>query len=49
MFVSDAAWPGAVTVTVIVGAVAPVARVGRVQVTDTLPVLTHVQPVPVGD
>ena len=47
VFDSDAAWPGAVTVTVIVGAVAPVARVGRVQVTETLPVFEQVHPVPV--
>src|SRR5450631_2409260 len=43
------AWAGAVTVTVIVGAVAPVASVGRVQVTETLPVLVQVQPVPVAE
>ena len=49
VFVSDAAWVGAVTVTVIVGAVAPAASAGRVQVTETLPTLVHVQPVPVAD
>src|SRR5450631_4438027 len=40
---------GAVTVTVMVGAVVPVARVGRVQVTETLPAFVQVQPVPVAD
>ena len=45
--VSEAAWAGAVTVTVIVGAVAPVASEALVHVTDTLPLLTHDQPVPV--
>ena len=33
----------------IVGAVAPVASAGRVQVTETLPLFVHVQPVPVAD
>ena len=42
--VSVAACAGAVTTTVIVGAVAPVASAGRVQVTDTLPTFVHVQP-----
>ena len=31
------------------GAVAPVASVGRVHVTETLPVLLHVQPTPDAD
>jgi hypothetical protein len=31
------------------GAVDPVVRAGRVQVTDTLPEFEHVQPVPVAD
>jgi hypothetical protein len=43
------AWFGAVTVTVITGADAPVARAARVQVTDTLPVFEHAQPVPDAD
>src|SRR5664279_1691035 len=40
---------GAVTTTVMVGAVAPVTSAGRVQVTDTLPVLVQTQPVPVAE
>src|SRR5665213_1133840 len=40
---------GAVTVTVIVGAVVPVASAGRVQVTDTFPVFVQTQPVPVAE
>ena len=40
---------GAVTVTVIVGAVAPVASAGLVQVTETLPALPQTQPVPVAE
>ena len=47
VFDSDAACPGAVTVTVIAGALVPVASAARVQVTDTLPVFEHTQPVPV--
>ena len=47
VFVNDPACAGAVTVTVITGAVVPVASAARVQVTDTLPVLEHAQPVPV--
>ena len=47
--VSVAAWAGAVTTTVIAGAVAPLASAGRVHVTDTFPTLVHVQPVPVAD
>ena len=42
-----AACAGAVTVTVIAGADAPVASAGRVQVTETLPAFEHAQPVPV--
>lgn len=49
LFVTDPACGGAVTTTVMVGAVAPAASVGRVQVTETLPVLVHVHPVPVAD
>ena len=41
--------PGAVTVTVIDGADVPVANVGRVHVTDTLPEFEQAQPVPVAD
>src|SRR3954452_5944959 len=48
-FERAAAWAGAVTTTVIVGAVAPVATRGRVQVTDTLPAFVQVQPVPVAE
>src|SRR5450631_627049 len=40
---------GAVTTTVMVGAVVAVASAGRVQVTETLPVLLQVQPVPTAD
>jgi hypothetical protein len=40
---------GAVTTTVIVGAVAPVAKAGRVHVTDTFPVFVHAQPAPDAD
>jgi hypothetical protein len=49
VFVRDAAWPGAVTTTVMVGAVAPLARTGRVQVADTLPEFVQIHPVPVAD
>ena len=49
VFVSDPACPGAVTTTVIVGAVTPAARAGRVHVTDTFTVFEHTQPVPVAD
>jgi hypothetical protein len=34
---------------VIVGAVAPPANVGRVQVTEVLPTFVHVQPVPAAE
>ena len=44
-----AACAGAVTTTVIVGAVTPVASAGLVQLTETLPTLVHVQPAPVAD
>jgi hypothetical protein len=37
---------GATTVTVMVGAVAPVASAGLVQVTETFPTFVHAQPVP---
>jgi hypothetical protein len=40
---------GAVTTTVIVGAVAPEARAATVQVTDTLPAFVHVHPAPDAD
>jgi hypothetical protein len=46
---SAAACAGAVTTTVINGAVAPVANVALVHVTDTLPALVHTQPVPDAD
>ena len=49
VFVSEPACAGAVTVTVITGAVAPVPRAARVQVTETLPVFEHTHPVPVAD
>jgi hypothetical protein len=49
VLVSDAAWAGAVTTTVMLGAVAPATSAGRVQLTDTLPVFVQVQPVPVAD
>src|SRR5450631_1003175 len=40
---------GAVTATVMAGAVAPVAKAGRVHVTETFPVFVHAQPVPDAD
>ena len=46
---SEPAWFGAVTVTVITGAVAPVARAARVQVTDTFPTFEQAQPPPDAD
>src|SRR5450631_343080 len=49
VLVSVVACAGAVTTTVMVGAVAPAASAGRVQVTETLPVFVQVQPVPVVD
>ena len=49
VLVNDAAWGGAVTTTVMVGAVAPVASVGLVQVTETLPTFVQVQPDPVAE
>jgi len=49
VFVRDAACAGAVTVTVMVGAVAPVTIAARVQVTDTFPVFEHTHPVPDAD
>src|SRR3954454_3898942 len=47
--VSEAACAGAVTTTVMVGAVAPVGRTGRVHVTETLPLLVQTQPAPVAE
>ena len=47
--VRDAACDGAVTTTVMVGAVAPAARAGRVQETEALPRLVHVHPPPAAD
>src|SRR4051794_1964740 len=49
VWVRAPACAGAVTATVIVGAVAPAARAGRVQVLETLPAFVQVQPVPVAD
>jgi hypothetical protein len=49
VLVREADCAGAVTTTVTVGPVVPVVRVGRVQVTETLPVFAHVQPVPAAD
>jgi hypothetical protein len=49
VFVNDPAWLGAVTTTLIAGAVAPAARADRAQVTETLPALEHTHPVPVAD
>ena len=49
VFDSDPAWFGAVTVTVITGAVAPVASAARVHVTDTFPTFEQAQPPPVAD
>lgn len=43
---SEPACAGAVTTAVIGGAVAPVARAGRVQVTDTLARFVQVHPLP---
>src|SRR5690349_7685380 len=45
--VSDPGWFGAVTVTVMTGAVVPAASAALVQVTDTLPVFEQTHPVPV--
>ena len=49
LLVSVPAWPGAVTTMVITGAVDPAVSVGRVQVTETLPALLHVQPAPMAE
>ena len=49
VLVNEAACAGAVTTTVMVGAVVPAASTGRVQVTETLPVFVQVQPVPAAD
>jgi hypothetical protein len=46
---SDPAWAGAVTVTVMAGALVPAVRVALVQVTETLPVFEQAQPAPVAD
>lgn len=48
-FVRVAPWAGAVTTIVMVGAVAPVASAGLVQVTDTFPELVQTHPVPVAE
>jgi hypothetical protein len=48
-FVSDAVCAGAVTTTLIPGAAAAVNRVGRVQVTETLPAFVQVHPEPVAE
>src|SRR5262249_30658765 len=47
--VREPACAGAVTVTVMTGADAPVARAALVQVTDTFPVFEHAHPVPEAD
>ena len=49
VLVSEPAWAGAVTVSVIVGAVAPVTSVALVQVTETLPEFEQAHPVPAAD
>ena len=49
VFVKLPACAGAVTVTVITGALAPVASNARVHVTDTFPAFEHTQPVPAAD
>jgi hypothetical protein len=49
VFVTEPACAGAVTTTVMVGAVAPVTRAGRVQVTETLPAFVQVQPAPLAE
>ena len=49
VLVRDVAWAGAVTTITIDGAAAEAATAGRVQVTETLPVLVHAQPVPAAD
>jgi hypothetical protein len=49
VFESDAAAAGAVTTTVITGAVAPAARLGSEQDTDVLPMWVQVQPAPSTD
>ena len=48
-FVIEEAWAGAVTTTVMAGAVAPEASDGRAHVTDALPEWAHDQPVPDAD
>src|SRR5205823_803764 len=47
VLVSVVACAGAITVTTIIGAVVPEARVVRVQVTETFPAFEHAQPAPV--
>ena len=49
VFVNDPACAGAVTTTVMVGAVTPDATDPTVQVTDTFPVLEHTHPGPAAD
>ena len=49
MLVIDAACAGAVTTTVIAGAGAPAASVGRVHVTDMFAAFVHAQPPPAAD
>jgi hypothetical protein len=49
VLVSVAAWAGAATTRVMVGAVAPAVSAGRVHVAELLPELVQVQPVPVAD
>ena len=49
VLVSDAAWEGAVTTIVIVGAVAPAANAGRVHATEAFPVFVQVHPVPTAE
>src|SRR5471032_2155808 len=46
---SVVAWAGAVTTKVMTGAMTPVARVATVQVTEVLPTLVQVQPVPLAE
>ena len=48
-FVIEEAWAGAMTATVMSGAVAPEASAGRVQVTDTLAAWVHDHPAPEAD
>ena len=45
-FVIEDTWVGAVTTTLMTGAVAPEPSAGRVHVTDTLPACEHDHPAP---